>query len=102
MSQQAKQLLGVPENDANKNSKRKMTQGILDEQEKDKDKYEFLEEDDDFEEFEFDPDAMDDMLQADDQQQQQDKENTLWKQDWDDEEADEDFARQLKSQLQAR
>ena len=37
-----------------KDSKRKMTQAIIEEQEKEKEVYEFLEDDDDFEEFEND------------------------------------------------
>ena len=54
MSQNAKDQLGVPGSSASP-SKRKMTQQIVDEKEKEGDVYQFLEEDDDFEEFE--PDA---------------------------------------------
>ena len=47
--------LGVPEAKDSKNaSKRKMTQAIIEDQEKEKEVYEFLEDDDDFEEFEND------------------------------------------------
>ena len=78
-----------------------MSKAIIDEQEKEKDKYQFLEDEDDFEEFEYDIDAQEELLQIDDILQTQ-KENKLWKQDWDDEEADDDFAKNLKQQLQAR
>ena len=54
MSKDAKNLLGVPDADKGKSSKRKMTQAILEDQEKEKEVYEFLEDDDDFEEFEND------------------------------------------------
>ena len=54
MSNNAKNSLGVPEAKENNNSKRKMTQAILEDQEKEKEVYEFLEDDDDFEEFEND------------------------------------------------
>ena len=55
MSKDAKNLLGVPDaEDKGKSSKRKMTQAILEDQEKEKEVYEFLEDDDDFEEFEND------------------------------------------------
>ena len=47
----AKEKLGVPEGKASA-SKRKMTHQIIDEKEKEGDVYQFLEEDDDFEEFE--------------------------------------------------
>ena len=51
MSQSAKDKLGVP--DAEKtNSKRKMTAAIIEDQQKAEEVYEFLQEDDDFEEFE--------------------------------------------------
>ena len=54
MSKDAKNMLGVPDADKGKSSKRKMTQAIIDDQEKEKEVYEFLEDDDDFEEFEND------------------------------------------------
>tara|TARA_B110001450_G_C17254791_1_gene333070 strand:- start:236 stop:487 length:252 start_codon:yes stop_codon:yes gene_type:complete len=54
MSKDAKNMLGVPDADKGKSSKRKMTQAIIEDQEKEKEVYEFLEDDDDFEEFEND------------------------------------------------
>ena len=55
MSKDAKNLLAPPDaEDKGKSSKRKMTQAILEDQEKEKEVYEFLEDDDDFEEFEND------------------------------------------------
>ena len=47
----AKQSLGVPE-ESGKGSKRKMTAAIIEDQQQEPEVYEFLEEDDDFEEFE--------------------------------------------------
>ena len=48
-------FLAPPDSDTTKkDSKRKMTQAIIEEQEKEKEVYEFLEDDDDFEEFEND------------------------------------------------
>ena len=56
MSQQARQNLAPADGAAPKDSKRKMTQAIIDEEENAKknknDAYDFLEDDDDFEEFE--------------------------------------------------
>ena len=49
-----KNLLAPPDSEGDKNKKRKMTQAIIDDQEKEKEVYEFLEDDDDFEEFEND------------------------------------------------
>ena len=55
MSKDAKNFLAPPDaDDKNKSSKRKMTQAIIEDQEKEKEVYEFLEDDDDFEEFEND------------------------------------------------
>ena len=90
MTDPARQSLGA---DLNKPStdagKRKMTAAILDDQEKQKEVYEFLEEDDDFEEFETNYEGQLDVemgigggLDADKQ---------LWRQDWDDEHVEEDF-----------
>ncbi len=62
-----------------------MTQAIIDDQEKEKQVYEFLEEDDDFEEFEQNFDGDVDMGGADT------GDKLLWRQDWDDEEVDEAF-----------
>ncbi len=54
--------------------------------------YDLLEDDDDFEEFEqkSNGEPMEEDMQVDEK---------LWQQDWDDEEADEDFMTQLKQQL---
>ena len=53
MSNPAKDLLGAPgAEEAKGDKKRKMTAGIIEENEQKKEVYEFLEEDDDFEEFE--------------------------------------------------
>ena len=77
--------------------KRKMTAAILEDQEKQKETYEFLEEDDDFEEFEVNYEgtgadvAMGGMTGAEDKQ--------LWRTNWDDEEADDNFEQQLRAQL---
>ena len=55
MSKEAKNLLSPPDaKDEQNASKRKMTQAILEDQEKEKEVFEFLEDDDDFEEFEND------------------------------------------------
>ena len=55
MSKEAKNLLSPPDaKDSQNASKRKMTQAILEDQEKEKEVFEFLEDDDDFEEFEND------------------------------------------------
>ena len=55
MSKEAKNLLSPPDANSSQNaSKRKMTQAILEDQEKEKEVFEFLEDDDDFEEFEND------------------------------------------------
>ncbi len=61
MSQQARQNLAPSSAEgANKeNQKRKMTAAIIEDEKQKKDVYEFLEEDDDFEEFEQDEDQMD-------------------------------------------
>ena len=54
--------------------------------------FDLLEDDDDFEEFEDNApgEAMDEDMGVDEK---------LWRQDWDDEEADEDFVAQLRGQL---
>ena len=63
MSKHAKNFLAPPDaSDKNKSSKRKMTQAILEDQEKEKEVYEFLEDDDDFEEFENDEMDYNDMV----------------------------------------
>lgn len=76
-----------------------MTQAIIDEQDElkkknKKDVYDFLEDDDDFEEFEF---AAEQYAENEDAVMAGDDgltgEKKLWQEDWDDEEVDEDFAR---------
>ena len=63
MSKEAKNLLSPPDaKDAQNASKRKMTQAILEDQEKEKEVFEFLEDDDDFEEFENDQMDYDELL----------------------------------------
>ena len=97
MSQNAKDSLGVPGSKASP-SKRKMTQQIVDEKEKEGDVYQFLEEDDDFEEFE--PDAEEAQRNMEVEMAAGGEiEKTLWQQDWDDEEVDEDFGAKLRAQL---
>ena len=96
------------------NSKRKMTAAIIEDNQKAEEVYEFLQEDDDFEEFEIG--AVDEDFtaagQADVEMQTlslnkrdsvsnfMEKDRQLqWKADWDDEEADEDFEATLREQL---
>ena len=86
-----------------KDSKRKMTQAIIDEEENAKkakkgaDAYDFLEDDDDFEEFEIAGERNEDEVMQIDTGFEADKKQ--WQEDWDDEEVDEDFARQLRAQI---
>ena len=96
MSKDAKDKLGAPDGKVSA-SKRKMTHQIIDEKEKEGDVYQFLEEDDDFEEFEgnFDGEEAIDVEMATGAE----IEKTLWQQDWDDEEVDEDFGAKLRAQL---
>ena len=84
--------MAPPNADKDKNdAKRKMTQAIIDDENKKKDVYEFLEDDDDFEEFEIDNDGGEDMVI--DSEVAEDSEKKLWQEDWDDEEVNEDFAK---------
>jgi 26 proteasome complex subunit DSS1 len=81
-----------------------MTQAIIDEEETSKknkkDAYDFLEEDDDFEEFEIQGELADDEMMIDTGVTGgYEAEKKLWQEDWDDEEADEDFAKQLRAQI---
>ncbi len=64
MSQQARQHLAPPtsDKDTKSDAKRKMTSAIIEDENKKKDVYEFLEDDDDFEEFEIDADGQEDMM----------------------------------------
>ena len=105
MSQQARQNLAPSNSEgATKDSKRKMTQAIIDEEENAKknntgDAYDFLEDDDDFEEFEIQGEAADDEMIIDTTAAVGgfDAEKKQWQEDWDDEEVDEDFAKQLRA-----
>ena len=105
MSKDAKNLLGVPEAaDKTNKSSRKMTQAILEDQEKDKEVYEFLEDDDDFEEFENDEldyaDILGDVeMDAGDSKKGEEYDRKLWHQDWDDEEQHEDFLVTLRGEI---
>ena len=118
MSKDAKQSLGVNDDDGKQTgSKRKMTSAILEDQSKEDEVYEFLEEDDDFEEFDIggaDEDMYAAAGQADVEMQSitlqkrdsvsnfVEKDNNLqWKADWDDDDDDEDFAAKLRAQLSA-
>ena len=64
--------------------------------------YEFLEEDDDFEEFELGADY-DEFLTAGQVDNEMngglDADRKIWQQDWDDEEDEEDFGAKLRQQL---
>lgn len=90
MAENLRETLGAGEKPSD--SKRKMTQAIIEEDAKRKDVYDFLEDDDDFEEFEIQGEAEDAVMA-------ESADKKLWQEDWDDEEADEDFARQLRAQL---
>ena len=105
MSQQARKNLapeGTEEGKQN-DSKRKMTQAIIDEEENakkggKKEAYEFLEDDDDFEEFDI-PHADDEDVNMVAGGIDSAAEKKMWQEDWDDEEVDEDFAKQLRAQI---
>ena len=107
MSQQARKNLAPEGEDSKKanDSKRKMTQAIIDEEEtakkNQKDAYEFLEDDDDFEEFEIAQDQRDDdvAMVIDTNGGADGTDKKMWQEDWDDEEVDEDFAKQLRAQI---
>ena len=101
----AKNSLGVPEEEGKATgSKRKMTAAIIEDQQQEQEVYEFLEEDDDFEEFELGADY-DEFLtagQVDAEMnggQGTDADRKIWQQDWDDEEDEEDFGAKLRQQL---
>ena len=99
----AKNSLGVPE-DSNKatGSKRKMTAAIIEDQQQEQEVYEFLEEDDDFEEFEMGADY-DEYITANQVDAEMkaggDADRKIWQQDWEDEEVEEDFNAKLRAQL---
>ena len=101
----AKNSLGVPEEDGKATgSKRKMTAAIIEDQQQEQEVYEFLEEDDDFEEFELGADY-DEFLTAGQVDAEMNGQGTsatdrkIWQQDWDDEEDEEDFGAKLRQQL---
>ena len=84
-----------------------MTQAIIEEQEENtkknkKDVYEFLEDDDDFEEFDIaeeQNDGEDAVMGGITDGDINGGDKKLWQEDWDDEEVDEDFDRHLRAQL---
>ena len=102
MSNDAKNLLGVPDADK-KDNKRKMTQAII--EEGGKEQYEFLEDDDDFEEFENDEVDYDAILGGDVEMNDgkakagEENDRKLWQADWDDEEQSGDFLAQLRAEV---
>ena len=99
----AKNSLGVPEEDGKATgSKRKMTAAIIEDQQQEQEVYEFLEEDDDFEEFELGADY-DEFLTAGQVDAEMSgaggasaADRKIWQQDWDDEEDEEDFGAKLR------
>ena len=96
----AKDALGVPDSKTTP-SKRKNTHAIIEDKEKEEDVYQFLEEDDDFEEFEManiDEDTAAKNIDVD-MAAGGEADKPLWQQDWDDEEVDEDFGAKLRAQL---
>ena len=97
MDKKIQDSLGVPGEKVSEDRKRKMTANIIEEETKKQEVYEFLEEDDEFEEFEIqaNPQADAEMKQAGASK----PEKELWQQDWDDEEVGEDFAAKLRQQL---
>ena len=86
-----------------------MTQAILEDQEKEKEAYEFLEDDDDFEEFEndeIDYDALIDKggdVNMNDGEDKADKDFDLkmWHNDWDDVDQSDDFIAQLRAEIKS-
>ena len=109
MSKDAKNLLAPPDAKDSPTKARKMTQAILQDAEQEKEAYEFLEDDDDFEEFEIDEvdySAMAkkgsdvDMSDAN-AKGAEDYDRKLWQVDWDDEEGEVagDFIAQLRAEI---
>ena len=102
----ARNSLGVPE-DSGKGtgSKRKMTAAIIEDQAQEQEVYEFLEEDDDFEEFDLGADYDEYLATGQMDAEMKDgsgdtaAERAMWQKDWDDEEVEEDFAAKLRAQL---
>ena len=100
MSREVKNSLAPPEASSIKDKQRKMTQAIIEDQEREKEVYEFLEDDDNFEEF--DNEEVDyDALVAGDVEMDggmggpaksgDDYDRKLWHTDWDDEEQSAEF-----------
>ena len=103
-----KNSLGVPNEEGKQSlSKRKMTAAIIEDQQQEAEVYEFLEEDDDFEEFEMGADydeyltgqGAGDVEMNGSSAAAADADRKVWQQDWDDEEVEEDFSAKLRSQL---
>ena len=98
----AKNSLGVPDQGKVSASKRKMTAAIIEDQQQEQEVYEFLEEDDDFEEFEMGADY-DEYLVGNQMDAEMnaggDVDRKMWQQDWEDEEVEEDFGAKLRAQL---
>ena len=110
MSKDAKNSLAPPQADDQKDKQRKMTQAIIEDQQKEKEVYEFLEDDDDFEEFEnddIDYDALinkggDVEMSADGKGKAGDDfDLKMWHNDWDDVDQSEDFIAQLRSEVKS-
>ena len=104
----AKDLLAPPDNEGSKSKNRKMTQAIIEDAEQEKEVYEFLEEDDDFEEFEIDEmdyeavqaQGGDVNMDGGDDPAKDGDDRKLWKVDWDDEEGvGTDFLAQLRAEI---
>ena len=86
-----------------------MTQAIIEDQEKEKEVYEFLEDDDDFEEFEndeIDYDALinkggDVEMNDGPEKAANDFDLKMWHNDWDDVDQSDDFIAQLRSEIKS-
>ena len=109
MSKDAKNSLAVPDSDK-KDQQRKMTQAILEDQEKEKEAYEFLEDDDDFEEFENDDYDYDALINKDGDVEMSTGNDgkkkgadefdlKMWHNDWDDVDLEGDFIKQLRAEI---
>ena len=107
MSKDAKNQLAAPEAKDSPLKSRKMTQAILQDAEQEKEVYEFLEDDDDFEEFEIDEPDYSSMakkgsdIEMKDAGKAEDYDRKLWQVDWDDEEGEVagDFIAQLRAEV---
>ena len=98
--------LGVPDGKQS-GSKRKMTAAIIEDQKQEDENYAFLEEDDDFEEFELGTDydeylaagQADAVMRGSETANSVENDRKVWQQDWDDEEVEEDFGARLRAEL---